>query len=47
MAKLGNPEWSNPDLCLDRWRIEGVWCFAKYADAFDRMLTFSIQVPDA
>ena len=43
---LGQPEWSNDGLGLDRWRIEGVWYFAKYPDEFDRLLTFSMQIPD-
>jgi hypothetical protein len=45
-AQLGPPERSNPRLRLDRWHINGVWYFAKYAPAADRLLTFSMQMPD-
>jgi hypothetical protein len=46
LALLGKPEMENADLALDRWRIEGTWYFARYTDEFDRVLTFSMQIPD-
>ena len=46
LARLGKPEWSNSFLLKDRWLVDGTRFLVQYADDLDRILTFSIQVPD-
>lgn len=45
-ATLGKPEYSNALLSKDRWLVDGTWFFANYVDELDRLMTFSMQVPD-
>lgn len=45
LAKLGEPEWSNPRLRKDRWLVDGTRYLVKYADELDRIQTLSIEAP--
>lgn len=44
-ARLGAPEWSNPNLGKERWLVDGIQYAARYVDGADRILEFTMQVP--
>src|SRR5262245_48927600 len=45
-AKLGKPEWANPSTQAERWQIDGVLYIVQYSEALDRILTFSMELPE-